>query len=167
MVVAAHSYGTILAAHLHRMPLLAARMAGTLFIDPIPFLLHHPCVAYSFIYRAPRTTNEWQVWYFASRDPDTARTLSRHFFWQENILWKEDIEGRRVTISLAGRDQIIGAQEVWKYLTGEEILGKWKKDKLEMLFFPDLDHAAVFDTTTRRKPLLEVVRRCVRDEVAV
>ncbi|KAI0244982.1 hypothetical protein BJV78DRAFT_1287169 [Lactifluus subvellereus] len=40
-------------------------MAATLLIDPIPFLLHYPTVAYNFVYRQPRRANEWQLWYFA------------------------------------------------------------------------------------------------------
>ncbi|KAH9955230.1 hypothetical protein BC827DRAFT_882947 [Russula dissimulans] len=182
------------------------RIAAALLIDPVPFLLHHPSVAYNFVYRKPRRANEWQLWYFASREPDTARALSRHFFWFESILFREDVlaaasgggsdsggavagvaEGKKererrgkrkqplpITVSLAGRDQIVDAPAVHAYLTGgnsgvqgEGSAGspsRWAQDAFEVLYFPELDHATVFDTPKDRAPLLGVLRRFVRQE---
>lgn len=177
-----HSYGTIVTAHLLTSPKLAPRIANILFIDPIPFLLHHPAVAYNFVYRKPKRANEWQLWYFASRDPDIARALSRHFFWSENVLWKEDLQGKKVAVSLAGSDQIVDAKEVRRYLVGEaenagngedngveeaeksKEMTRWAKDDLEVLFYPGLDHATVFDTPQRRKGLTDIVHRFVEIE---
>ncbi|TBU35374.1 hypothetical protein BD311DRAFT_734645 [Dichomitus squalens] len=161
VVVAAHSYGTVHAAHMLRDPTLSARVSAWLFIDPIPFLLHQPSVAYNFVYRQPRTANEWQLWYFASRDPDIARTLARHFFWAENILWKEDIEGRNVAVVLSELDQIVDAKEVRQYLTDEvtdEPKFRWQKEGLEVLWYRGIDHAQVFDTKTRRRPLISILQ---------
>ena len=179
-------------------------IAATLLIDPIPFLLHYPAIAYNFVYRQPRHANEWQLWYFASREPDTARALSRHFFWFECILFREDVlsaasggrepspaaaaavaageQGKKrpmpVTVSLSGRDQIVDARAVRAYLTGsedpeeeEQVCGKgraglppsrWEQDGLEVLYFPELDHATVLDTPIDRAPLLGALRRFVR-----
>ncbi|KAI1791738.1 Alpha/Beta hydrolase protein [Ganoderma leucocontextum] len=174
VVVAAHSYGTVVAAHMLRDPALRARVSAWLLVDPIPFLLHQPTVAYNFVYRAPRTANEWQLWYFASRDPDVARTLARHFFWAENILWKEDLADKNVAVVLSGIDQIVDAREVRRYLTGEECLEgdepmfSWRKDGLRVLWYRDLDHAQTFDTKARRRPILDILhefagagRRCI------
>ena len=70
---------------------------------------------------------------------------------------------------MSGADQIVDAEEVAKYLTGEEeIIGdgeisrRWEKESLEVLFYPDLDHAMVFDTKERRKPVLDIVHRFVQ-----
>lgn len=161
VVVAAHSYGTVVAAHVMRDPALCARVSAWLLIDPIPFLLHLPAVAYNFVYRAPRRANEWQLWYFASRDPDVARALARHFFWAENVLWKEDLVGKDVAVVLSGKDQIVDAAEVRRYLTGEEdaeIEFAWRKDGLEVLYYPELDHSKVFDTKELRRPLVDIVQ---------
>jgi pimeloyl-ACP methyl ester carboxylesterase len=72
-VLAGHSFGTVVATYVLRSPLLARRVASAVLVDPIPFLLSAPDVAHNFVYRAPREANEWQLWYFASRDPDIAR----------------------------------------------------------------------------------------------
>lgn len=234
VVVAGHSYGTVVAAHLLRRqqsstdrssnlpttttttttPQRAAQqpeqapreprhandegsglgfvVAATLLIDPIPFLLHHPAIAYNFVYRQPRRANEWQLWYFASRDADIARALARHFFWFESILFREDVvlvsdeseradahagEGRKemrrplpAAVSLSGCDQIVDARAVRAYLTGgeqEDPAGspsRWAQDGLEVLYFPKLDHATVFDTRKDRAALLEILGRFVRLE---
>ena len=177
-------------------------IAATLLIDPIPFLLHYPAVAYNFVYRQPRHANEWQLWFFASREPDTARALSRHFFWFECILFREDVLGATsgsggrgspsatgewgkkrpmpVTVSLSGRDQIVNARAVRAYLTGSEDPeeeeqanhsgkgragvppSRWEQDGLEVLYFPEMDHATVIDTPRDRAPLLGALRRFVR-----
>ncbi|KAI8982942.1 Alpha/Beta hydrolase protein [Trametes punicea] len=161
VVVVAHSYGTVVAAHMLRDPQMCPRVSAWLLVDPVPFLLHLPSVAYNFVYRPPRTANEWQLWYFASRDPDIARALARHFFWSENILWKEDLAGKDVAVVLCGKDQIVDAAEVRRYLTGEgdsEIKFRWKNDGLEVLYYPDLDHSMVFDTKERRRPMVDIIQ---------
>ncbi|KAI0685398.1 Alpha/Beta hydrolase protein [Cytidiella melzeri] len=161
-VVCGHSYGTVVAAHMMREPTFSARVAGWILVDPIPFLLHQPSVAYNFVYREPKTANEWQLWYFASRDPDIARALARNFFWAENILWKDDLKGRKVGVSLVERDQIVDAESVRKYLTDEDTPSDlWvSEDKqLEVLWYRDLDHAQVFDDHAPRKLLDDVLAR--------
>jgi hypothetical protein len=157
----------VLIAHMLHHPLLTPLISSIVFIDPIPFLLHLPSIAFNFVYRKPRTANKWQLWYFASRDADVSCTLSWHFFWTENVLWKEKLEGRKVAVVLSMVDQIVNVEEVRRYLTGvdEEIIMEgevgrwWEKDGSEVLFYPDLGHAVVFDTKERRKPLSDVVHR--------
>jgi len=74
-------------------------------------------------------------------------------------MWKEDLDGGRgVAVVLSEEDQIVDAKAVRKYLTGEESLS-WERDRLEVLWYPGLDHAMVWDTRERRKPILEIVRR--------
>ncbi|THH33144.1 hypothetical protein EUX98_g1045 [Antrodiella citrinella] len=160
IVVSGHSYGTVLAAHMFKNPALSSRVVAWQLMDPIPFLLHLPAVAYNFVYRKPRTANEWQLWYFASRDADIARFLSRHFFWTDNILWKEDLKGKPVGVVLSGSDQIVDVAEVRRYLTGEKDMElQWKEGDLEVLFCPGLDHAQVFDTIQLRKPLVDMIMK--------
>jgi len=201
---------------------LASKVAHVLLIDPIPILLHLHPVAYNFLYRNPRAAAEWQLWYFASRDADVARTLHRAFFWEEGCLWKDDlvrfmhgeeadVDGygpgdgdsenghprrkgaRNLAVALAGKDQIVPSEAVRLYLTGEpEQTARWVgrarcssssafthqfgfdkvderggseegREKLEVLFYPELDHATVFDTRERRRPLLDILARFVSD----
>ena len=74
-------------------------------------------------------------------------------------MWKEGLGGGRgVAVVLSEEDQIVDARAVRKYLTGEESLS-WERDRLEVLWYPGLDHATVWDTRERRKPMLEIVRR--------
>jgi hypothetical protein len=97
-----------------------------------------------------------------------SHTLSRRFFWSENILWKEDIQCRRVTVVLGGKDLIVDTEVVGMYLTGADIRGRetgswkegvWKGDGLDVLWFPELDHGQVFDKKSTRGRLVDVVRR--------
>jgi pimeloyl-ACP methyl ester carboxylesterase len=92
VVLVAHSYGTVLSSHVLRDPHLSSRISGTLLIDPVSILLHMPDVAYNFTMRPPVRAQEWELWWFGSKDPQVAHTLGRHFFWSECVLWRDDIE---------------------------------------------------------------------------
>ena len=59
---------------------------------------------------------------------------------------------------LSEEDQIVDAKAVRKYLTGEES-SRWEREGLEVVWYPGLDHATVWDTEERRKPLLKIVSR--------
>lgn len=116
VVLASHSYGTVITTHLLKTPSVAKRIGPVVLIDPVSILLHLPDVAYNFTRRPPKRANEHQLYYFASMDMGVSHTLSRHFFWNENILWKKDLGDRKVTVSLAGRDLIVSTESVGTYL---------------------------------------------------
>jgi pimeloyl-ACP methyl ester carboxylesterase len=125
-VLASHSYGSVFSTYMLTHETLASRIRATVLIDPVTILLHMPDVAFNFTVRAPKTANEWQLWYFASKDPGTSHTLGRHFFWNENCLWKSRIEelvdrGMRFTVSLASRDLIVDTRAVAQYLVNDDV----------------------------------------------
>lgn len=112
--------------------------------------------------------NEHQLYYFASMDMGVAHTLSRRFFWQENIIWKHELEGRRVTVVLAGRDLIVNTEAVGRYLAGnggqtsKDSSWKrrdWKGTGLDIIWHDELDHAQVFDAKPKYGQLVEVIQQ--------
>jgi hypothetical protein len=133
------------------------------------------------IFRRPKFANEWLLWYFGSKDMGVAHTLSRTFFWSENILWKEDIVGRHVTVFLGGKDSIINAPLVRAYLQAgirkeqqndeytssrseaseanhgpEKIVpssGLIEDGQLNVVWCADLDHGQIFDLAVWRMRL--------------
>lgn len=144
-VLASHSYGSVPHTHILNHAPLADRIAGSLLIDPVTLLLHMPDVAYNFTARQPRHTNEWELWYFASRDPGVASTLGRHFFWFENLLWRDHLlslvqrDGMKVTASLASDDLIVDTEAVRTYLSENVVPdpeltfdGEEKRERMEL-----------------------------------
>jgi pimeloyl-ACP methyl ester carboxylesterase len=224
-VLVSHSYGTVVTTQLLRSPELAHQIGPIVLIDPISIMLHLPDVAYNFTRRKPRRANEHQLYYFASMDMGVSHSLSRCFFWSENVLWKHDIGDRLLTVSLAERDLIVDTKAVGSYLaryneevavhekqcannasdgdircavvsengpgsytpgrgsngppTDNQVRGRysrtsdggfggadvsvgWKSQRwvgkgLDLIWFPTLDHAQVFDTAQTRKPLVSAV----------
>lgn len=117
-----HSYGSVISAFILGDQFLRPKVASTLLVDPVSFLLHTPDVAYNFTTRQPRRANEWQLWYFASRDPGVAHALGRRFFWSQKVIWHNDVgdlinEGMHITVSLGGKDLIVNTEAVGRYLT--------------------------------------------------
>lgn len=100
-------------------------------------------------------------------DQGVAHTLGRRFFWSTNCLWKKDMEGRRVTVSMAGKDLIVDTEAVGRYLAQNGDVKpveedwkswQWKGKGLDLLWFDDLDHAQVFDSQYNCEVLCNVVR---------
>ncbi|KAJ9644108.1 hypothetical protein H2201_007083 [Coniosporium apollinis] len=170
-VLVSHSYGSVISTHLLHDRDLSRKIQGLVLIDPVSFLLHLPDVAFNFIKRKPMRANEHQLYYFGSKDMGVSHTLSRRFFWSENILWKHDIEDRHVTVSLSGKDLIVDTDSVRQYLTGKNGFsdpgsslaedwsnGKWTGNGLNVLWFENLDHAQVFDLAKNRRLLGDIIR---------
>ncbi|KAI1029311.1 hypothetical protein LB504_010865 [Fusarium proliferatum] len=169
-----HSYGSVLTTHMLHEPSFQHRVPSVVLIDPVTIMLHLPDVAYNFTRRKPRRANEWQLWYFASTDPGVALCLGRHFFWRENILWKEDLLGtqsdghqaRHVAVTLSGRDLIVDTTAVAEYLgvdlsSGRNGMVAESHNGVEVVMFPKLDHAQVFDDRVSRESVIQMVRsRC-------
>jgi len=186
-VMASHSYGSVFSTFVVADPNLRSRVTSLLLVDPVTFLLHTPDVAYNFTVRKPRRANEWQLWYFASKDPGVAYTLGRRFFWTTKVMWQTDLaalihEGKRLTISLAGRDLIINAEAVRRCLEGGTTFlhntrvgpkgSKERGDNVvqfvqagqscsrpDILWFGPLDHGQVFDDMRAKEALAAVLRR--------
>ncbi|KAH7070000.1 hypothetical protein BKA63DRAFT_93011 [Paraphoma chrysanthemicola] len=166
VVLASHSYGSVVSTHLLQDPTTAAKIGPILFVDPVTFLLHLPDIAYNFTARKPKATNEHQLYWFASVDMMVAQTLARHFFWSHNLLWTEDLRGRDVTVSLGGRDLIVDTETVGKYLNGVDLKSedtswkdhKWTGSGLETIWLPTVDHAQVFERVEGRAKLANVLR---------
>ncbi len=89
-----------------------------------------------------------------------AHTLSRNFFWSENILWKEDILDHRCVIFLGEKDSIINSSKVLAYLQngmettdkGEDMdsTGGRSAGSLRVVWCAGLDHGQIFDLPVRR-----------------
>ncbi|PNY23094.1 Uncharacterized protein TCAP_06958 [Tolypocladium capitatum] len=165
--VVSHSYGSVLTTHVLGSPVLGRRVPSVALVDPVTIMLHLPDVAYNFTRRHPRRANEWQLWYFASTDPGVAHCLGRHFFWRENIIWKEELlskrgqdGARKAAVCLSGRDLIVDTAAVAEYLDVPEGGGTvdGHGERVETLMFPHLDHAQVFDSPADRKRIVALIK---------
>jgi pimeloyl-ACP methyl ester carboxylesterase len=169
-VLVGHSYGTVMATHvLHDME-LSKRVKGVVLVDPVTLLLHLPEICFNFVRRKPTTANEWQLHYFASTDPSIALVLGRHFFWKENIIFKEElVEGRQAAVCLSSRDLIVDTMEVVRYLTSDDneacMVLEAAKESSTMtssgveLLWAELDHSQVFDKSRDYNRLVDTIRR--------
>jgi len=108
-----------------------------------------------------------------------AHTLSRTFFWSQNIVWKHDLFERHATVFLSGKDSIVNAPQVRKYLEDlqdhntskqaeqdnakdleESIQAPGEAGSLEVVWCADLDHGQVFELAPWRERLkMEILRK--------
>lgn len=168
--IVSHSYGSVPTTHVltadGEHAALRRRVAAATLVDPVTIMLQLPHVAYNFTRRRPRTAAEWQLWYFASTDVGVATVLGRHFHWRQNIIWKEDLlrrpgggGHRRITVSLAAKDIIVNAPAVAEYLQEPEddAADGGQESRVGVLWFPELDHAQVFDTPSDYNKIIECI----------
>lgn len=87
----AHSLGTVSVSWMLRHPEGCRRVASTMLVDPVTFLLCDPTVATTFVYNDPKDEVDFLMHYFVSRELFIANALSRHFNWSHNILFVEDL----------------------------------------------------------------------------
>jgi hypothetical protein len=177
-VLMANSYGTIISAQLLCNPSLSSRISDMIFVDPVAFLLHLPDMTYNFTRRPPQSASEHQLYYFASTDVCAAHTLARRFSWPDNILWKEDLKGRRWTVMLSELDIIVAADAIGGYLTRPEGVKaleddrqpsewkttKWAGGELDVIWLKGLNHAEVFDTKRDRKMVIDIAMNYLSGE---
>ncbi|PRP85129.1 hypothetical protein PROFUN_07200 [Planoprotostelium fungivorum] len=114
------SLGSTLGAWLIRMK--PSMVTHCIMVDPVCFMLHLPDVAYNFVYKQPKTANDWVRWYFVGREETVLSFLRNHFIWNRNILWKDQVpQGGRSAVFLSEEDSISPVHHVWTELTGRDV----------------------------------------------
>jgi hypothetical protein len=113
--IVGHSFGTIIAGWLvHSIP---SRISHLTLLDPVSLLLAFPDVAYSFLYKKPKTLWEWVIYLGASKEITVAHALYRHFCWHKNILWLEDVDPSiGVVVGIGSLDEISDMKAVGEYV---------------------------------------------------
>lgn len=133
-----HSFGSIvLAWMIKEAPSLVSFVT---FVDPVCFLLIKPDVCYNFMYRAPQTPTQLLTHYFVARELYIAHSLSRNFFWYQNLLWPEEVTMPALVV-LSGFDSIVPAHSVRRYLMAYK--HKHELSRLRMLWFPQMGHGEI------------------------
>lgn len=130
-----HSFGSIVVAWMCRNA--PETVAVATFLDPVCFLLIKPDVCYNFMYRQPETATQLLMHYFVARELYIAHSLSRNFFWYQNLLWPEELQVPCM-VMLSGEDSIVPAHSVRRYLTGW--IERQKGNSFRLLWFPNMGH---------------------------
>jgi len=133
-----HSFGSLPMAWMAKKA--PQYVSGMTFIDPVCFLLVKPDVCYNFMYRKPTDPTQLLINYFLAKELYIAHSLSRNFFWHQNLLWPEQLPGPSLVV-LSGRDSIIPAHSVRRYLTFYK--QQHSLTSLKVLWFPNLGHGEI------------------------
>eukprot|EP00434_Breviolum_minutum_P003163 symbB.v1.2.002784.t1/scaffold150.1/size295742/3 len=133
-VFLAHSYGTfVMSWVLHFRRHIVAK---TVLLDPVALLLAQPDVAYNFLYRHPDNPMLKVVANFVRWELFSAHVLMRHFYWHQNVLWKEDLPPDSLVV-MSSHDDICNAHYVRRYLEDHQRQGQ---DQLQLLWLEGFFH---------------------------
>lgn len=153
--------GTVTLRHILDHPPAKKMASALVFLDPITFLLLLPDIAYNFIYRVPRRANEWLMYWFVSTEGGISWSLGRHFWWFQNVLWRDDLvdfvqsgKNKQVMILVSGEDVITPGKLIFDYLADDSTRAKarstdetrlsqspTKETPWHLLYYRHLDHA--------------------------
>jgi pimeloyl-ACP methyl ester carboxylesterase len=149
-----HSFGSVPVAWMVRRAPEMVKMAT--FMDPVVFLLVKPDVCYNFIYRKASTPTRLIMEYFAARELYTAHSMSRNFFWFENMLWPEQLTMPSLIV-LSGKDTIVPAHSVRRYMAA--FIQQHAMETLSVLWFADHTHGQLIGPggAPHRKRVLEAM----------
>ncbi|OLP96887.1 Malonyl-CoA-acyl carrier protein transacylase, mitochondrial [Symbiodinium microadriaticum] len=144
-VALGHSFGTLPVAWLLRYkPSIISRCV---LVDPVCILLNLPDVCVNFLYKRPRSLMGALLRVFGAREFGIARTLMRHFFWTDSVIFPEMLpEGSSVI--LMGKDKILPVKDI--YTTAAKL------PQLKTLVLDGLDHGHFLEDPTRSHPALFV-----------
>ena len=107
-----HSYGTSWLSYMCKYAKDA--LAAVVFLDPICFCIHHPCLTKSFVYHR---ADPGSVSYFVKTDVIINWTIQRSFPWSRIILFVDDIpDDIPCSIFLSEYDNLIPVETVKNYL---------------------------------------------------
>lgn len=148
-----HSYGSLIIAGLtRRFPEVVSSLG---LADPVCFLLCLPDVVFNFVYRVPGGENffmafcDWARWFFCSREMQVAQVLCRGFDWHKLHLWIDQMPSQAV-VMLAGKDKIVPAKEVKRYL---------EKHDVNVLYYPNYQHAEYLFRPSSQRAFLEALSK--------
>ncbi|CAK9076691.1 unnamed protein product [Durusdinium trenchii] len=136
-VFLAHSYGTFVMSWVLRFR--RDIVAKTVMLDPVALLLAQPDVAYNFLYRHPDNPMLKVVANFVRWELFAAHVLMRHFYWHQNVVWKEDLPPNSLVV-MSSHDDICNAHYIRRYLEDHQRSGH---DKLQVLWLEGFFHGGL------------------------
>ncbi len=87
----AHSLGTTVVSWMLHDEVGKNKVAATVLLDPVTFLLCDPTVATNVVYKPPSNTIDFLMHFFIARELFISNALSRHFNWSHNIMFVEEL----------------------------------------------------------------------------
>jgi len=143
-VAVGHSFGSLPIAWLIRQ--FPHRVPRCVLIDPVALFLQLPDVCVNFLYKQPKNFFGKLIRVFGAREFGIARTLMRHFFWTDNVLFPEMLPAGSSVI-LMGEDRVIPVKEI--YTTAAKL------PDLRTVVINGLDHGQFLLKPSAIKEILE------------
>ncbi|KAF4754089.1 Ribose-phosphate pyrophosphokinase 2, partial [Perkinsus olseni] len=170
--VIGHSFGCILSRWiLAYQPSIVRSLS---LVDPVNFLLVKSDLLHNALKIDHSDPFGALATYFSLRELYTVHTFCRNFFWEENIIWPEDLRDVPTHITLCGNDFIAPAHSTRNLLGVEkleraeiaEINGESAAERfapLSVYWIPDGVHAEILFYGSSRREVLSRVEQLVSD----
>lgn len=146
-VALGHSFGSLPIAWLIRQH--PGQISRCILVDPVAIFLNLPDVCVNFLYKQPKTLPGKLMRLFGAREFGIAKTLMRHFFWTDNVLFPEMLPPGSSVI-LGEKDRILPVKDIYTSAA--------KLSKLRTWVMKDLDHGQFLVNPSAMATIVEHVR---------
>jgi len=119
-----HSFGAVIIGWMMKMS--PSSVVCTTLMEPASILMLKSDMLTKCLYQTPKSCYEMLIRYFAFRELFTVNLLCRNLFWEQSVLWPEDINVPCV-VQLAGADHIVQSLFVKRLLEHERTDRKQKR----------------------------------------
>merc|ERR1719453_1643367 len=141
-----HSFGSLPIAWLIRQ--YPTQLSRCILVDPVAIFLNLPDVCVNFLYKQPKTIFGKLIRFFGAREFGIARTLMRHFFWTDNVLFPEMLPAGS-SIVLMEKDRILPVKDIYTSAA--------KLPNINTVVIPELDHGLFLMWPSAVSVVLDVV----------
>lgn len=121
---AGHSFGCVVIGWVMKMS--SSSVMYTTLMEPAQFLMIKAEALTQVLFGTPKTCYEMLVRYFAFRELFTVNLLCRNFFWEQSIMWPEDLHVPTI-VQLAGDDHIVQSRFVRRLIEHEKVARKERR----------------------------------------
>lgn len=150
-----HSFGSLPIAWLIRQyPTVLSRC---ILIDPVAIFLNLPDVCVNFLYKQPKTGFGQLIRFFGARELGIARTLMRHFFWTDSVLFPEMLPDGSSLI-LMESDRILPVEDIYTSAA--------KLANIHTVVLPKLDHGLFLVWPSAVSVVLEHTCNTIRGKIS-
>jgi len=145
-VALGHSFGSLpISWLLKHHPRTISRC---ILVDPVAILLNLPDVCVNFLYKRPKSLWGKMMRVFGARELGIAKTLMRHFFWTDNVLFPEMLPDGSSVI-LMGNDRLLPVKDIYTCTA--------KVPKVRTAVLPGLEHGHFLIWPSAARTILEHV----------
>lgn len=141
------------------------RVAGSVFMDPVVFMLHLTDILKNWTYEEPvNTVNLEGLMDIVKTELFASYTVQRHFCWHRNILFANELQksGSDSLVILSGADRIVPSSAVRDHLEKYKNIQGESASRIQSVYLEDAPHGGIIFQDKYQSKAIEEIGNLVK-----